>query len=195
MRVEIVSRLWRTDWHLSALLALLLLVVFVIYPMSLRRPWGDIVLQSFLSLIMILGAALIAKSRTLLAVGALAGAGAAAIGWVRLFSPSEALEVIGLSLWNVFLAALAGAILVRVFAEGRINIHRIQGAVAAYLLLGVMWAGCYRLVMLGDPGAFNIPAVVDEGTFMSKLVYFSFATLTTVGYGDVTAVDTAARSF
>jgi uncharacterized membrane protein len=45
-----------------------------------------------------------------------------------------------------------------------------------------------------DPGAFNFPAVSDEGTLMSKLVYFSFTTLTTVGYGDVTAVNTAARS-
>src|SRR5690349_4054310 len=63
MRIEILSRLWRADWHLSALLALLLLVVFVIYPMSLRRPWGDLVLESFLSLILILGAALVAQLR------------------------------------------------------------------------------------------------------------------------------------
>ncbi|HXU39230.1 MAG TPA: potassium channel family protein [Blastocatellia bacterium] len=194
MRVEILSRLWRADWHLSALLGLLLLVVFVIYPMSLRRPWGDLVLESFLSLILILGAALVAQLRAARAFGALCAAGAIVIGWARLFSASIALELVGLSLWIVFLGVLATALLIRVFGEGRINLHRIQGAVAAYLLLGVMWAGCYRLVVLGDPAAFNLPAVVDEGTLMSKLVYFSFATLTTVGYGDVTAVDMAARS-
>ena len=194
MRVKILSRLWRADWHLSVLLVLLLLVVFVIYPMSLRRPWGDIVLQSSLSLIVLLGTALIARMRAARALGVLCAAGALAFGWVRLFSPTVSLEVVSLSLLIVFFTVLAAAILVRVFDEGRINLHRIQGAVAAYLLLGVIWSGCYSLVMLGDPSAFNLPAAADDSTQMSKLVYFSFATLTTVGYGDVTAVDTAARS-
>lgn len=189
-----LSRLWRADWPLSVLLALLLLVVFVLYPMSGRGPLVNIVLQSAVSLIVISGAALIARRRTAVAFVALLGLGTAVIGWARLYSESRVLTVLGLSMWIVFLALLVVAILIRVFEEGRITFHRVRGAVAAYLLLGVIWSGCYRLVMEFDPGAFNLPSVVDEGTPMSKLVYFSFTTLTTVGYGDVTAVDTAARS-
>ena len=94
----------------------------------------------------------------------------------------------------LFLAALAGVILKRVFGEGRINMHRIQGAVAAYLLIGITWSGFYRLLVYFDGGAIGMPSVSDERSLMSTLVYFSFATLTTVGYGDVTAVHTAARS-
>ena len=189
-----LSRMWRADWPLSVLLALLLLVVFVLYPMSGRGPLVNIVLQLAVSLIVISGAALIARRRTAVAFVALLGVATAVISWARLYSESRLLTVLGLSTWIVFLALLVAAIVIRVFDEGRITFHRVRGAVAAYLLLGVIWSGCYRLVMEFDPGAFNLPSVVDEGTMMSKLVYFSFTTLTTVGYGDVTAVETAARS-
>ena len=194
MDVAIVSRLWRVDWHLSVLLGLLLLCVFILYPMSGSGPLVGIVLQALLSLILISGAVLIARTRTGLALVSLLAVGIAAIGWIRLASPANWLSVLGLSTWIVFLGMLTAAILIRVFEEGSINVHRIQGAVAAYLLLGVIWSGCYRVVIAFDSGAFSPAAIGDEGTLMSRLVYFSFATLTTVGYGDVTAVDTAARS-
>lgn len=194
MRGALLSRLWRADWHLSVLLGLLLLVVFVLYPMSSHGRLVAVVLQTFLSFILISGAVLVARSRTGLVVVSLLATVTGAVGWIRLLEPAPWLVVLGVSTWIVFLAMLAAAIVIRVFEEGKINIHRIQGSVAVYLMLGVIWAGCYRLVMHADPGAFNLPAIADEGTLMSKLVYFSFATLTTVGYGDVTAVATGARS-
>jgi hypothetical protein len=188
-----VSRFWRSDWHLSFLLGLLLLVVFVFFPLGGRSLVLRFVLQLFFSLVLISGVALVARSWTARWFAAVFAVGAAAIGWIGVFKPGRSLTVLGLSMWIVFFAMLTAVILLRVFDEGRITLHRIQGAVAAYLLLGVIWAGCYMLVVQFDPEAFNLPAA-DESTLMSKLIYFSFATLTTVGYGDVTAVDTAARS-
>jgi hypothetical protein len=194
MPVRIVSRFWSADWHLSFLLGLLLVLIFVLYPMGDRGPLLSVVLQSFFSLILIAGVALVASNITVLVIASLLAVGTAIIGWVRIYAPGGWLVVPGISLWVMFFAMLAGVILMRVFSEGRINLHRIQGAVAAYLLFGVICAGCYRLVIHLDPGAFSLPAVADEGTLMSKLVYFSFVTLTTVGYGDMTAVHPAARS-
>ena len=194
MAIRVVSRLWRTDWHLSFLLGLLLLVVFVFYPLSERGWFASILLQAFFSLILISGATVVAKSRAALTLAALLAVGTAAIGWIRLYAPSGPMTVLGIVLWIGFFAMLASVILMRVFGEGRINFHRIQGAVAVYLLLGVIWSGCYRLVVFVDPGSFNLSGAVADDTVMSKLVYFSFVTLTTVGYGDVTAVHPTARS-
>lgn len=186
---------WKQDWHLSFLLGSLLLVVFVLYPFSDRGKFGGILVQAFFSLILIAGVGVVAKRRAVLWITILLAVATAAIGWVRLYKPGGPLAVIGMVLWIVFFATLAGVILIRVFGEGEINVHRIQGAIAVYLLLGVIWSGCYRLVADLDPGAFNLPGgIVGEDGLMSKLVYFSFVTLTTVGYGDVTAVDPAARS-
>ena len=194
MLIKIVSQFWRSDWHLSCLLGLLLLVVFVLYPMSDRGLFVGVMLQAVFSLILISGATMLAGSRTVLALAALFAVGTASIGWMRLYAQDGRLTVLSTSMWIMFFAMLAGVILIRVFGEGRINFHRIQGAVAVYLLLGVIWSGCYRLVIYMDAGAFSLPAVTDEGTLMSKLVYFSFVTLTTVGYGDMAAVHPAARS-
>jgi hypothetical protein len=194
MPARIVSRLWRDDWHLSVLLGLLLLVVFIIYPMGTRTTLTAILRQFFLSLIIISGAVLLAKTRKALLVVVLLALGTAVAGWIQVGSREQWLTVLSQLMWTIFLALLVIALVLRVFAEGDINVHRIQGAVAAYLVLGVMWAGCYRLVFAFDPTAFKLPSIVDDGHLMSTFVYFSFCTLTTVGYGDVTAVDTFARS-
>jgi hypothetical protein len=194
MPVRIVSQFWRADWHLSLLLGLLLVVVFVLYPVSDRGTLAGVLLQTFFSLILISGVPLVASSRMVRALAALLAVGTAAIGWIRFYALGGRLMALGVALWVVFFALLAGVILMRVFSAGEINFHRIQGAVAVYLLLGVIWAGCYRLVLYFDLGAFSPPADSNERTLMSKLVYFSFVTLTTVGYGDMTAVHPAARS-
>src|SRR5689334_3162986 len=125
MPIGVVSQFWKADWHLSFLLVLLLLVVFVLYPMGGRGPFAGIVLQAFFSLTLIGGVALVASSRTALALATLFAVGTAAVGWVRLYAPGRWLVVPGISLWILFFAMLVGVILMRVFSEGRVNFHRI----------------------------------------------------------------------
>jgi hypothetical protein len=60
-----------------------------------------------------------------------------------------------------------------------ITANLIYCAISIYLLIGIMWAGVYTVLEGIFPGSFSeIPGAVD-------LVYFSFVTLTTVGFGDV----------
>jgi hypothetical protein len=75
---------------------------------------------------------------------------------------------------------------------GPVTLHRIQGAVAAYLLLGVIWAYAYSILSLLRPGAFSGAVHAADGP--RAWLYYSFVTLTTVGYGDVLPVHPAARS-
>jgi voltage-gated potassium channel Kch len=194
IQIRIVSNFWKADWHLSFLLGLLLLIVFVLYPMGNHGPLVGIILQLFFSLVLMTGVAMVASSRLALALAALFAAGTAAIGWIRLYAPGWPLVLPGVTLWILFFAVLAAVILAHVFGQGKINFHRIQGAIAVYLLLGVIWSGGYRLVIYFDPEAFTSLLISDESMLMSKLVYFSFVTLTTVGYGDIIAVHPAARS-
>lgn len=80
------------------------------------------------------------------------------------------------------------------FRSGPITGDRIRGAVAAYLLVGLAFVFAYRLVDDASPGALSIGPIgpgLRHGA--QNLAYFSFVTLTTVGYGDITPVHPAAR--
>jgi hypothetical protein len=84
----------------------------------------------------------------------------------------------------------------RVFARGRVNLHRIQGAVAVYLIAGMVLAQVLQVIALAYPGAFLLlghPASHEAIT--DHIVYYSFVTLTTLGFGDITPVNPLARSF
>jgi hypothetical protein len=71
-------------------------------------------------------------------------------------------------------------LIVYVFAPGRATWHRLVGAVVAYLLLAVMWARAFEVLRIFNPHALDLPEAAGDFT---DLIYFSFATLTTLGYG------------
>lgn len=76
-----------------------------------------------------------------------------------------------------------------------INTNRLVGAICVYLLLGVIWAMTYTLIELLTPGSFSgFTPMQDEG-WDSEWLYFSFVTMTTLGYGDVLPVSAIARVF
>ena len=74
------------------------------------------------------------------------------------------------------------------------NANRMVGAVCVYLLLGVIWALAYSLVAFADPSPFSGVEPYAKDGWDSTWIYFSFVTLTTLGYGDITPVSATARS-
>lgn len=68
--------------------------------------------------------------------------------------------------------------------------YRIAAAVAVYLIFGVLWARLYEIVYLFNPAAFSLDVNINS----VSLVYFSFVTLLTIGYGDIVPLSLAARS-
>jgi hypothetical protein len=82
-----------------------------------------------------------------------------------------------------------------VFAPGRITYHRIIGGVLLYLTIGLTFVALFGFVVLLTQNAFNNLRPVPPGNFaISNLIYFSFVTLTTVGYGDFVPVHPYARA-
>jgi|YelNatPaOPRAMG01_1025707.scaffolds.fasta_scaffold00224_31 hypothetical protein len=88
-----------------------------------------------------------------------------------------------------FLILLLAILIVRVFQKGEVTPDRIRGAIVVYLLIGGMWDFFYFLIALIKPDSFNWPqglVVGDLQAIQQTLTYFSFITLTTTGYGDIT---------
>jgi len=73
----------------------------------------------------------------------------------------------------------------RVLMTGSSDASKIIGSIAMYLLLGLSWSACYSLVLLFAPDA--IRGIPDQSWVdnFSACTYFSFITLTTLGYGDL----------
>jgi hypothetical protein len=114
-------------------------------------------------------------------------------GWARF------LEAIYYGLVVLFLAYTVALILRGLFAQKVILADHVVGAVCGYLLAGLAWAALYMLVETVQPGSVRVSPEIawqlaDEHTRRYLFHYFSFETLTTVGYGDVTPVRPAACS-
>jgi hypothetical protein len=184
------TRFWADDKGLSIFSALLLIVAFVLPPLhpagSGRSLAGDVVY----ALLLVSGVLALSErrlARMLLMPAALVTLAVDLGSWVV---PVAEPWVQGTGLVSLLL--LLAIVLGQTLRSGPITFHRIQGAVAAYLLLGVIWAYAYALLALLRPGAFSGPVSAADGP--RAWLYFSFVTLTTVGYGDVLPVHPAARS-
>ena len=95
-----------------------------------------------------------------------------------------------------FFAGMGLIALEDVLFGGEIDGNRLIGAVCVYLLFGIAWGILYALVnaMPGTTAFANLVPLAAGGS-MNDYVYYSFVTLTTLGYGDVTPVTAPARTF
>jgi voltage-gated potassium channel len=81
----------------------------------------------------------------------------------------------------------------RVLFTGTIDGNKIVGAICIYLLLGLIWAILYVFIAEIIPGAFNGIAQAPWIENFATAIYFSFVTITTLGYGDISPAMPLAR--
>jgi hypothetical protein len=95
-------------------------------------------------------------------------------------------------LWKALILLLTTVVVVRrVLAKPTVTIQSIYGALSAYLIIGLMFAACYAAIQRLDTQDFFAS---NEPANTQTLQYFSFTTLTTLGYGDFTAARSGGRS-
>jgi len=195
--MRLLRGFWSTDRSLSLLVLSLALVIFVVPPLQQLGLAGRLLVTLFFSFLLLSGVAAVAKTaRTTVVVGGLVLA-TLVVRLVRLWLGGGSLVMSDALFSALFCIIMAVVVLAQVLREGPITVYRIEGAVAFYLLLGLAWAFAYELVELHWSNAFVLPSWAttnpnDDPT--GRFVYFSFVTLTTVGYGDITAVHPLARS-
>lgn len=104
-----------------------------------------------------------------------------------------ALVVVARSAYALFVAAVGGVLVRRLLRERRADVESILGGICAYLLLGLFFASLYGILEFTRPGSFtsNGAPLSEHGAALGtmgrfpELLYFSFVTLTTLGYGDL----------
>jgi hypothetical protein len=89
----------------------------------------------------------------------------------------------------ILLSAFIGAFKLAVreiLFEGKVDGNKIIGSLSLYLLLGLIWTVLYLILLTFDPTAFNGIEVTEWRALFSRVAYYSFVTLTTLGYGEIT---------
>lgn len=190
---------WRkwvnSDHGLAALLFFLVLYGFIIYPLAGNAGKTDTVAASSFSIVLLLGVLATTQHKgTRMGMVVLAGV-AFTSHWLHFFIRENVVHAISAAAAALFFGCLSVLIIARVFRSGGITIYRVYGAIAVYILLGILWGEFYVLIYLFEPSAFYFdPATRSSEPPISELIYFSFTTLTTLGVGDILPVHPMARS-
>jgi hypothetical protein len=181
------------DRQITAILVFLLLMLFIVLPLS-RGGVLQVMTRLTLTVLLLFTLATVARRHGRLAGIALLVTAAVALDWLQFVLPSRATAAIGGALAVGGVLALTVMLLVRVLGEGKVTWHRINGAVAVYLLLAVLFAIAFAVVDASVEHAFTFAAGERAEGGWGSFLYFSLVTLTTVGFGDITAVHPIARS-
>lgn len=94
----------------------------------------------------------------------------------------------------LFLAYVTGVLVWTILSDPSVTTDTLAGAVSAYLLIGITFGLVYILIAHLIPGAFRDTIDPNRQVNSTELTFFSFMTLTTVGYGDIVPRDPHARS-
>ena len=193
--IKKMMHFWSEERSLTTLLVLLVINLFVLAPMIREGVGTTLMKDTFFSLLLLAGLLTMTGHKTLQIGFFLFIALTIIVHWARI-----AFGTVGLSGWDallsmVSLCAFTMVVLWQVNRKGPVTGHRVRGAVAGYLLLGLTCAYAYSLIDLLIPGAFQMSAAdLQSRKASDAFLYFSIVTLTTLGYGDITAVHPVARS-
>jgi hypothetical protein len=183
-----------SDPLLTALTVLLIVMLFVVAPLQAS---GVFIFQAFeLAFAFILVAGVFVMSGSPTAVGAMLVAVAMATvgGILRLKAPSILDVNLFAGAWLIMGIVMAVVVSRAVFTGRRVTYHHIMGAVLLYLTIAVIFVALFTFIGTLIPKAFSGLSIEDSPALASNLIYFSFTTLTTTGYGDIFPVHPIARS-
>lgn len=190
--------LWLRDEGLTVLLGALLLMIFIVTPLAAAgvfRGYAALAQDIWLAFTLMSGVLAIGWRRKTAQVVVLAAVLLFTLRALGFAKGAGALGIVVDAVLTLFMLSMLGAMVVwQIFREGPITRQRVQGGIVIYLLLGLIWAEAYTLAASLDSDSFG-GNLGGAGNLMSaRLTYFSFVTLTTVGYGDILPTSLVTRT-
>ncbi len=153
-----------------------------------------ILMNIFTTVILVSGVYAVSKKKYVTITAALLALPMIASIWINHFVDRPYLVFIGDCFGILFLAFTVIIILSFIFKEKEVSVNVIYSSIVVYLLIAIMWAFVFSVIESIHPGSFEIGKdQIEIGR--SLFLYYSFVTITTLGYGDITPITSIANSF
>ena len=156
---------------------------------------GELIVSILFSLVLLAGVVAVADRKRILVIAIVLAIPGIAGRWINLLRPDLVPPRVFLVAGLVLVAFVIANLLRFIFRAPSVTVEVLCASISAYLMLGLMWAMAYWLVDRLTPGgafSFNTNAGARSIDGFTGF-YFSFITLSTVGYGDITPVSRIAR--
>ena len=172
-----------------------LLLLFMTAPFVEILPYGGLIESVLVTLVMVSAVLATGGKRWTLAITVALVTPALAGKWFNYLAPGLVPTPVFLITTSIFLAFIVGQLIRFILRTPRVDANVLCAGLAGYLMLGLLWIPAYMLIAYLTPDAFVFTTGFQGGSSMEgfNAFYFSFVTLCTVGYGDVTPASNVAR--
>ena len=182
--------------RLSALeLLAAIAVLLVSFPFIENLRHGALIESILMTLVLVSAVLAIAGRRLLVIIAVILAGPTLTARWINYYRPDLLPSKVFLIGGIIFVLFVIVNLLRFVLTARSVDIEVLAVAISAYLLLGLLWTFAYWLADEMTPGAFAFNAASAKDTTILGFngIYFSFVTLSTLGYGDITPVSGGAR--
>jgi hypothetical protein len=171
-----------------------LALLFFFFPFVEEVKGGDIIVSILLSLVLLCGVLAVADRKRVFFIALVLAVPAIAGRWISHFRPELVPPPVFLTPGLILIAFVVANLLRFVLRAASVNVDVLCASISAYLMLGLLWTVAYWLLDQLTPGAFAFNTNAGKHSIRGfNAFYFSFITLSTVGYGDITPVSKVAR--
>ena len=181
--------------HLWLLISLL--IIFTVSPFVIPYYYGPVVLDLIAAIVLVSATYAVSGRRSFFIFAISVSTISVALTFWLAAAPSHWLIILSHGSLVIVISFFAVAILTYVLGSGRVTSDKIYGAICAYLLFGYAWTFAYSVIEEVQPGSFTSLTTIDAHDIVSRVMqmrYFSFVSLTSVGYGDIVPHTQLART-
>jgi voltage-gated potassium channel len=166
-----------------------LFAYLVVNPFFTSLPNHGYVIDLLLSLVLFFAIFAVSRERKILSISTSLLILTLLLFWLDIFEVIELSPVVSYSILIIYLATLVYSFFIAIITSRKVTLRLISATLCLYLIIGMLWGAIYTLLETVVPGSF-IGGTLEQATAQSHLLqnftYFSFITLTTLGYGDIT---------
>ena len=170
-----------------------LVLLFVFFPFVEEVKGGDVIVSILLSLVLLSAVLAVADRKGVFFIALVLAIPAIVGRWINHFRPDLVPPPVFLVAGLALIAFVVANLLRFVLRAPSVNTEVLCASISAYLMLGLLWTVAYWLVAQVTPNAFSFNTGPKETMSGFNAFYFSFITLSTVGYGDIAPVSRIAR--